>query len=577
KIGYPELLVGREQEFKEFHKWIAGIPKRISKSRVLLGRRKSGKTAFMQRLFNELWTANDKVIPFYISIPETKMWYPDFALLYYRTFVTQYISFLERDPALLTAKPWTLGQISGYGEANSHASMIQHGISIDSNYGKGLYDSVWETAYHAPQRFAAVQEQYILVMIDEFQYLASHIYHPRDRPDESMMPWLLGSYHDVSESKIAPMLAVGSTVGWELATMRQHLKARRLKRIRFSPYLTEDEGAEAVYKYAEVFGEPIKNETVPQINELCLFDPFFISCVIQSSYPNRDLTTKQGVIDTVKYEIENDESELAGTWSEYIETTVERINETYGKQILLHMNKHNNRSWTPKELKGALKIEEDESTIFRKLIALTKGDLLKQGKSNIRFEGLQDGTLSLVVRSLFEEEITTFEPDLRADFEKKLAASEAKNRSIQGKLNDLIGKTAEYYLATKMRTRKRLKLNTYFNDVPAGEQYETRLNTQDIRTRIHIQRDDGLDRELDIVAETSDERVLLVEVKKQKRKSNVENVEDFQEKVVLYQKQNPDATVLPAFLSLGGFTDDARQLCQSSGIAWSAELDGVSF
>jgi hypothetical protein len=40
KIGVPELLVGREQEFASFDRWVEGIPRRISKSRVILAQRK---------------------------------------------------------------------------------------------------------------------------------------------------------------------------------------------------------------------------------------------------------------------------------------------------------------------------------------------------------------------------------------------------------------------------------------------------------------------------------------------------------------------------------------------------------
>ncbi|MBF0235675.1 MAG: hypothetical protein HQK65_21970 [Desulfamplus sp.] len=78
KIGSPDLLVGREKEFKNFGKWIANIPKKLSKSRVILARRKSGKTAFIQRIFNQLWSANGMVIPFYFDISENKVWYPTF-------------------------------------------------------------------------------------------------------------------------------------------------------------------------------------------------------------------------------------------------------------------------------------------------------------------------------------------------------------------------------------------------------------------------------------------------------------------------------------------------------------------
>jgi len=71
-IGNPDLLVGREKEFCLFNKWISRIPDRLSKSRAILARRKSGKTAIVERIFNRLWSDNGQVIPFYINIPERK-------------------------------------------------------------------------------------------------------------------------------------------------------------------------------------------------------------------------------------------------------------------------------------------------------------------------------------------------------------------------------------------------------------------------------------------------------------------------------------------------------------------------
>ena len=56
KIGNPDLLVGRETEFKLINKWLSLIPNRMSKSKVILARRKSGKTVFIQRIFNQLWS-----------------------------------------------------------------------------------------------------------------------------------------------------------------------------------------------------------------------------------------------------------------------------------------------------------------------------------------------------------------------------------------------------------------------------------------------------------------------------------------------------------------------------------------
>jgi len=87
KIGPPELLVGRLNEFTNFNKWLYGIPGRLSKSRVILARRKSGKTSFVQRIFNQLWSDNGQVVPFYFDIADKDIWLYDLALKYYRAFI----------------------------------------------------------------------------------------------------------------------------------------------------------------------------------------------------------------------------------------------------------------------------------------------------------------------------------------------------------------------------------------------------------------------------------------------------------------------------------------------------------
>lgn len=227
------------------------------------------------------------------------------------------------------------------------------------------------------------------------------------------------------------MLVTGSYVGWMVDIMSQYLEAGRLSHIDFSPYLTEDEGLQAVYAYAEVYEEDITNKTALQINELCKADPFFISCVIQSNYPNRDLSTTEGVIEAVNYEISERGSELSKTWREYIDITVDRINETYGKQILLHLSQQNDDAyWTPKQLKDALKLKEDEKTIHAKLLAMVKADLIEWGTSDIRFRGLKDGTLNLILRNRFEEEIAQHQPDLRIDFREQTEQLLAENENL---------------------------------------------------------------------------------------------------------------------------------------------------
>lgn len=191
---------------------------------------------------------------------------------YYRTFATQYISFLERDAAMVRNEPLTMEQIKVYGEENGIDVLVRQVDSILEKEEFERYGLMWETAYWAPHRVAAVQDQRILVILDEFQYLSTNIYARQDFSD-SPIESMPGSFHEVSESKVAPMLATGSYVGWMVELMGKYLEAGRLTHIEFSPYLTEEEGLEAVYRYAEVYEEPITNETALYINELCGADP----------------------------------------------------------------------------------------------------------------------------------------------------------------------------------------------------------------------------------------------------------------------------------------------------------------
>ncbi len=569
KIGDPDLLVGREKEFANFGKWIANIPKRLSKSRVILARRKSGKTSFVQRIFNQLWSENGDVIPFYIDIPENKIWYPHFAIDYYRAFASQYISFLERDPSPV-ARPLSLEKIREYGVAKSVSLLIEDADSLIQDEKMRRHDLMWKTAYAAPHQYASVLKRRFLVIIDEFQNLAGYVY-PDPNYQTSPIETLPGSFHSLSESKIAPMLVTGSYMSWLIEIAGKYLEAGRLSEIYMDPYLTPEKGLEAVYRYAECFGEPLTNEAAVLISELCMSDPFFISCVIQSNFGERDLTTAEGVVNTVNYEITDRYSEMSRTWGEYIQLTLPKVNDRNAKAILLHLSRYSDRYWTPRDLRKALSLEISTDEIRGKLDLLVEADVIEWGSSDIQFRGLRDGTLNLILRSRFEEEIAEFapQPDLRQEFHEEVGRLRKERDSLRGSLSNLTGKVAEMQLASAFRSRKRFALSEFF----AGVGDTARLNITNVRRRIPIQRNDGKNMELDVVAESDCGRVAVVEVKKWKTPVGRTVVGDFAEKADIFSRQNPDRSVLPAFLSLGGFTKDALEFCQSQGIGTAEKIE----
>jgi hypothetical protein len=100
KIGNPELFVGRKEEFDYFlGDWYNYMEGNFAPNQAILSRRKKGESAFMQRLFNVLWSAGAEkkegeldVIPFYYSIRDSSQTLGLFAKDFFVKFVCQYMS-----------------------------------------------------------------------------------------------------------------------------------------------------------------------------------------------------------------------------------------------------------------------------------------------------------------------------------------------------------------------------------------------------------------------------------------------------------------------------------------------------
>ncbi len=400
--------------------------------------------------------------------------------------------------------------------------------------------------------------------------MAEYVYADVDlRVKQDSLP---GSYHSLSESKCAPMFVTGSYVGWLSRVVSQYLEAGRLRFYEISPYLEHDDGLEAVYRYADYYRVPIRPECAEAVNTLCQNDPFFISCVIQSQYPKRDFTQLERVHETVSFELTNRQVGFSRTWAEYIETALDQINDTHARKVLLFLTKNAHKDWTHKEMAQELKLDIDLKALLRKLWHLVHSDLIKEGPSDIRFQGLQDGTLYLVLRETFEEEVKEFAPPLKEDFQRQIAELQGQKKRLQGKLNQMSGKIAEDLLASELRTQKRIRLSDFFE---GGPDDETVWNVVSVKSRQLQKRKDGKRFEIDVWAESDDHQLLCVEVKKTGSAIGKTIVTDFMEKLKWIQEDHPDHAVVGAFLSLGGFTEEAQTLCTEHQIGTATRLKSI--
>lgn len=451
RIGDPSLFCGRTREMTLLLNWIDLIPKELAKSRALLGRRKSGKTAIMQRLFNILWNRNGPVIPFYFEILDQDQWLLEFSDLYFRTFLSQYASFKTRIPLEKDNIPWKWPILTDMLRELNNAKILQAANLFQDDLAREDAHNAMRTAFGAPAQFTGYDDVFFVVMLDELQYMTKHIFYDKDlRVQAQRLP---GAYHGLVELKFAPMLVSGSYVGWMSQMMQEMFVGGRLKRTPISPKLTASEGMEAVYRYAEHYDIPITEKLAFTINFLTQSDPFYIATLLRSDWPERDFSTVEGIIQTFAHEILDPEGELFDTWAEYINNTIEAINDVYGKKILLYLSRERNQERTREEIRKHIGWPpEKNGELERKLRTFQYGDLIKRGHTNFHYQGIPDDVLDLIFRTLYQFEIERVEPNVPAELAARIQHLEDEKKSLQGALNELKGRMLELIVWRELNT-----------------------------------------------------------------------------------------------------------------------------
>ncbi|UCH95971.1 MAG: hypothetical protein JSV88_03750, partial [Candidatus Aminicenantes bacterium] len=177
RIGKPELFTGRKEELAYFLKWITDIKEEKSQSTAILARRKMGKTAILERLFNITFYKNDGVIPFYYEIKERKIWIVDFCIDFFLTFIYQYIAFKTRKTDYLgkrKRKSLNEAKQAAINEGMDYLTGIIEDVEYTARHDH--VDLLWETVREAPKIIASSENDFIVQMIDEFQFMNAMIY-----------------------------------------------------------------------------------------------------------------------------------------------------------------------------------------------------------------------------------------------------------------------------------------------------------------------------------------------------------------------------------------------------------------
>jgi hypothetical protein len=565
------LFTGRKEELTFFLDWLNKIKKKQSHSTALLARRKMGKTALMERLFNITFYRNDGVVPFYYEIQEEDVWIVDFCQDFFLTFIYQYIAFKSRKKSYL-----------GFDRKYSLESAKEDTVKEGLEYLTGIIDNVsysvqheqidllWKTVREAPKIIAAHKHEFIVQMIDEFQFLNAKIY--RDKELTNLSDTLAGGYLSAAESKVAPLLVSGSWVGWLMHDLTALLPSRF--RYKFLRNMPEDEAVEMAYKYSGHFGEPVTEASVYMIAGMAEGSPFYISSIIRSTLSNKDLTTIKGLTEILAFETLNDEGAIKTTWKAYIDFAFPQINDLNAKRIVLHLCKNRDRELTRAEIIKDLKLNMTDGELEKKLKALVKADIISQGQTNFDYRGVRDNIFDKVFRGIYEKEIREFDTavitgELNDGFEEL----NKRYNSLLGKYNYQKGLFAEYLIGDQLRLHAR-KNNEMFKSITRN--LPGNFEFCDYSQVWRYDRSPAYSKSfnVDVFARASNPKdySVIVEVKSRDiKKFSIEEAMAFQRKYEDVKSFENLTRAVGFIFSRGGFTEEAEAYCKENGFACSED------
>jgi hypothetical protein len=558
KIGNPALFTGRKRELASLLKWVKEIKPELSKSKAIISRRKTGKSALMQRLFNIMFHQNGQVVPFYFEIRETDQWIGEFSKKFFFTFIQQYIAFKSRNPEYFA-------DINNYAILIEAAKkegldyLIKHIENFEYSEKEGYIDILWDAARDAPRTIAQHKDERVLQIIDEFQFINRYIYW--DKKKERRASELAGSYLHTAEYKNAPMLVSGSWVGWLMDDLQKMLPGRFT--ISDFSNMPKAEAIEMALNYSEITQIPMTYETACVMADLTEGSPFYISSLFQSDYPEKDFSTEKGMLDVLDFETLDKRGSIRGTWMEYIYSATDRINDANGKRIILYICK--NKEATRDEIKNDLNLSMTNRELEKRLKAFVKSDIIEQGESDFDYHAVADNIFDKVFRGVYQKEID--------GFDHKQIKNEYRilYKKLQGQFNKYKGEFSEYVIMNHLKHRAYKQNNFYLSmmkNLPEDFRFVEYSSIWSYSASpVHKK-----DIQVDVFAKASDEEYSLIgEVKNRKKKFSLTEAKVFGEKASEVKKLENLDKVLFFVFSTSGFYKTAIDFFKDNGIAWSAD------
>jgi hypothetical protein len=564
----PEAVyTDREGPLAYFYKAALEAIGRRTRSTVLLGQRRMGKTEIFKRVVNRLFfeqeryaDLNASVVPIFYTFGDkpTDRW--EFALKYTENFIRWYTAFRLRNPDVLDDSRVPTDQLAMFVRAN----LKETGHFMDSLtlylalQRKGVTDPE-TSALRLLRNTSDHDESTIAVFLDEFQNTRL--------PQYSFD--IVGAFHETVESPTCPHFVTGSA----MSILAQEILGRGALYGRFfsEPIkpLTQYWGAELALKAAAYYRAELPEAMAPVVADRCGGNPFYVTAVIQqAALQNKPLADETKLNAILAVDLSS--GFIWGELNDQVSRWIERINE-YGitKWVLYLSALGEEEEIKPERIQQELRQREGRdvllTTIRDTLIKLSRGDLLEYAQFGNWFRKVDDPILLEFLRVWGRIEV---ERQSRAWVEQDLLS---RYQTLERRILDQQGYLAEIYMAQVLWNGQDKTLPGRWFHSAEDVTLPWRFVYIWHRTRLGA----GAGMELDLEAAAGIEQWIGESKWRRERKADRAEVETLLRKAErVREKAGPLLRILRIwFFSYAGFTAEAEALMQEHGIFWSTRED----
>jgi hypothetical protein len=553
--------------------WMAErTPRDLTISTSIVGRRRLGKTAVLEQVYNRLFWEQDAVVPIYFNFEAKPLTSTEFAEAYFANYLRQYVAFRRKDDVLARDteigwrallplardldEPLLLRHVEGMVRLLDDPRFNLHNILQGAIYfPRALMESHRVGAFRGE---ATELAQFI--MLDEFQEVMKIRYSGDKEADT------VGLYQWAVEGRKCPHIVTGSAI----RLINQEVLGTgalfgRFRYLEFSP-LEDIFALELVDRLAHKYGVQVPEPVAGYLVTRCGGGPFYIQSVLWQAADQHlaAIPDEKAVDELLAHELTH--GQIWRDWSGQLQRYFEQLNShLIAKRVLFHAAQADDAIIEPETIAAEVKRPVEE--VRHVLRQLAFADMIDTSAGFI-LRNVKDPLLREFIRVQYQLDVAHQPAD------QVIQELQVELARWQHKYADAVGALVEARIqALLQRFDGRRVPGRLFH--AAGE---VELPRFDSVYDTLVKEAGDRQRQLDLVGSRwhgAQETMWLVEIKHWRRRVDAGVVREFAAACQAFSRSRklPTERMVKWLVNAGGFTEGALAAMAEAGVYYSGPAE----